>query len=168
MRNPGSTALEVGIGTGKNIAHYPQGIKITAIDISRPMLKRAKRWAKKLGFNVDLCEMDAQRLGFADQSFDLIFATFVFCSVPDPVMGLRELRRICRPNGKLLLLEHMRPGNPFLGIVFDILNPFVVRMVGANINRRTVESIKKAGWYISREERVLSDVVHWIEAFPRA
>jgi ubiquinone/menaquinone biosynthesis C-methylase UbiE len=81
-------------------------------------------------------------------------------------MGLQELRRVCKTGGRLLLLEHMRPGNPTLGFLFDILNPIVVRMMGANINRRTVKNVQQAGWKIRVEERLSSDIVRWIEAEP--
>jgi len=162
----GPTALEVGVGTGKNLAYYPQDVRITAIDLSPRMLARARKKAKKLNIKVDLQEMDVQYLKFPDHSFDTVFATFVFCSVPDPVMGLRELRRVCKPEGRLLLLEHMRPGNAALGFFFDALNPVVVRMMGANINRRTIDNIRTAGWQIQVQENLSSDIIRWIEAVP--
>ena len=101
-----------------------------------------------------------------DDSFDTVFATFVFCSVPDPVAGLRELRRVCKPDGRLLLLEHMRPESSLAGIIFDLINPIVVRIVGANVNRRTADNVRRAGWQIQLEEKLSSDVVRWIEAGP--
>ena len=110
--------------------------------------------------------MDAQQLAFQDHLFDTVFATFVFCSVPDPVLGLKELKRICKPDGRLLLLEHMRPGNRVLGFIFDLVNPLVVRMMGANINRMTIDNIKSAGWQIKIDQRLSSDIVRWIEAKP--
>ena len=110
--------------------------------------------------------MDVQQLDFPDNYFDTVFATFAFCSVPDPVAGLKELKRVCKPEGKLLLLEHMRPGNVISGLIFDVLNPFVVRMMGANINRRTLDNILKVGWKIRVKERLSSDIVWWIEAGP--
>ena len=130
------------------------------------MLERAQKGANKLNLQVNLREMDVQQLDFADRSFDTVFATFVFCSVPDPVMGLRELRRVCKAGGRMLLLEHMRPGNATLGFLFDALNPMVVRMMGANINRRTIDNIRMAGWQIRMEEHLSSDIVRWIEAAP--
>jgi ubiquinone/menaquinone biosynthesis C-methylase UbiE len=158
--------LEIGVGTGKNLPYYPEDVKVIAIDFSKRMLEKARTKARNLDLNVAFLEMDAQNLAFADQFFDTIFATFVFCSVPDPVTGFRELRRVCKPDGKLILLEHMRPGNGILGFIFDLINPLVVRMMGANINRRTMESIRKAGWQIQVEERLSSDIIRWIEATP--
>ncbi len=162
----GDRALEVGVGTGKNLPYYPRDVKVTAIDLSPRMLERARRRASGLGLEVELQQMDVQHLAFPDHVFDTVFATFVFCSVPDPVLGLRELRRVCKSGGRLLLLEHMRPDNPILGLLFDLLNPMVVRMMGANINRGTMENVRRAGWRIRVEERLSSDIVWWIEAEP--
>jgi ubiquinone/menaquinone biosynthesis C-methylase UbiE len=162
----GERALEVGVGTGKNLAYYPGDVHITAIDLSPQMLARARQKAEKLHLQVDLQEMDVQHLKFPDHAFDTVFATFVFCSVPDPVKGLRELRRVCKPDGKLLLIEHMRPGNPVLGFIFDVFNPLIVRMMGANINRRTIDNIRQAGWQIKVQEGLSADIVKWIEATP--
>jgi ubiquinone/menaquinone biosynthesis C-methylase UbiE len=162
----GGRALEIGVGTGKNLPYYPPGVKISAIDFSRRMLSRARKKALQNNLKVEFLEMDAQQLAFPDHFFDTVFATFVFCSVPDPVLGLKELRRICKPDGRLLLLEHMRPGNRVLGFIFDLVNPFVVRMMGANINRMTIDNIKSAGWQIKIEQKLSSDIVRWIEAKP--
>ena len=158
--------LEVGVGTGKNLPYYPEGLSLDAIDISPRMLERARKRAAGLNLSVNFQEMDVQELAFPDRVFDAIFATFVFCSVPDPVKGLRELRRVCKAGGELLLMEHMRPGNRGLGFLFDRLNPIVVKMMGANINRRTLDNIRLAGWRIRSEERLLSDIVRLIEAEP--
>jgi ubiquinone/menaquinone biosynthesis C-methylase UbiE len=162
----GKRALEVGVGTGKNLSYYPSNVKITAIDVSPRMLDRAQKRAQALGMNVDLKPMDAQALQFPDGSFDTVFATFVFCSVPDPVLGLKELRRVCKSGGRLLLLEHMRPVNPFLGLLFDALNPLVVRLTGANINRKTIDNINSAGWTVESVRDLSLDIVRWIEARP--
>jgi len=162
----GKRALEIGVGTGKNFSYYPNDVKITAIDLSSRMLARALRRARRIERETDILKMDAQRLGFPDQFFDTVFATFVFCSVPDPVAGLQELRRVCKPGGRLLLLEHMRPQRPAMGFVFDTLNPMIVRLTGANINRRTMDNLRTAGWRVTLEEMLASDIVRWIEAVP--
>jgi ubiquinone/menaquinone biosynthesis C-methylase UbiE len=130
------------------------------------MLKRARKRASVFGSTVYLQEMDVQQLAFSNNSFDTVFATSVFCSVPDPVAGLKELKRVCRRDGRLPLLEHMKPGNVLLRMLFDLVNPVVVRMMGANINRRTMDNIKKAGWQILKEEHLSGDIVRWIEAKP--
>ena len=136
--------LEIGVGTGKNMPYYPAGMKITAIDLTPGMLERARKRAIELDLDITLQLGDAQALDFPDNSFDSVVATFVFCSVPDAVKGLREIRRVLKPAGQLFLLEHMRASNPVLGLLMDVLNPLVVRMMGANINRRTVENVQAA------------------------
>ncbi len=147
--------LEVGVGTGKNFPYYPKGTQITAIDLSDRMLARARRRAEKLSLNVELLQMDAQALEFPDDSFDVAVSTFVFCSVPDPVLGLQEIRRVLRPGGEAVFLEHMRPESPELGRLFDWLNPLAVRLWGANINRYTLENVQRAGLKITQAKDLL-------------
>lgn len=144
----GPRILEVGVGTGKNMPSWPKGAHMTAIDLTPGMLAIAHRRAKALGLAADLRLGDAQALEFPDASFDAAVATFVFCSVPDPVLGLRELARVVRPGGQVLLLEHMRSANRILGALMDFVNPLVVRLMGANINRRTVENVRASGLQI--------------------
>lgn len=164
----GPRVLEAGVGTGKNIPFYPPGVSVSAIDFSPRMLARARISARRLKNSIDFHQMDVQHLDWPAQTFDTVFATFVFCSVPDPVQGLSELRRVCKPDGRLLLLEHMRPRNFGLGLIFDALNPLVVRIAGANINRRTMANIQKAGWNIQAAHHLYLDIVWWIEATPQA
>ncbi len=154
--------LEIGVGTGRNLEYYPAGARVTAIDLSPRMLERARR---RIGSpQVTILEMDAQALDFPGDSFDIVLATFVFCSVPDPVLGLAEARRVCKPSGELLLLEHVRPERPLVGGVFDLLNPLIRRLLGPEINRRTILNIQAAGWKVKTVENLLSDIVKLVVA----
>src|SRR3990172_9168584 len=148
----GSRVLEVGVGTGKNMPFWPRDVDMTAIDLTPGMLERARRRAQGLNLKAELYLGDVQALDFPDDSFDAAVATFVFCSVPDPVLGLRELKRVVKPGGQVLLLEHVRSPHVVIGKLMDILNPLVVRVMGANINRRTVENVQKAGLVMERVE----------------
>ena len=148
----GPRVLEVGVGTGKNMLYWPSDVNVTAVDLTPGMLQQARQRAGELNLTADLYLGDVQALNFADDSFDEAVATFVFCSVPDPVSGLRELKRVVRPDGKIVLLEHIRSPNKMLGKVMDVLNPLVVRLMGANINRRTVENVQKAGLVLESVE----------------
>lgn len=155
--------LEVGVGTGKNIQYYPDHVEVTAIDFSEKMLERAKEKAEKLGKKVDLRLMDAQELEFPDETFDTVITTCVFCSVPDAVKGLKEIRRVCKKDGQIIMLEHVRSKNPVLGVVMDLLNPVVVRIVGANINRDTVKNLRSAGLKVDVEKDLMMDIVKHIQ-----
>ena len=142
---PRGRLLEVGVGTGKNMPFWPKSLEITAIDVTPAMLEWARRRAEQLGLAAQLDLGDVQDLPHADGTFDVAVATFVFCSVPDPVLGLQQLRRVVRPGGAVVLMEHVRSDNPTLGRAMDLLNPLVVRLVGANINRHTVANVGEAG-----------------------
>ncbi|GGM36603.1 hypothetical protein GCM10011351_23390 [Paraliobacillus quinghaiensis] len=130
------------------------------------MLAKAKEKAKNLKTNFKLVEMDAQSLDFPDNSFDTVISTCVFCSVPDPVQGLQEIRRVLKPNGYLLMLEHMRSNNEVLGKVMDIINPIGLRISGANINRKTVQNIENAGLKVIDKELLMSTIMRKLKISP--
>jgi ubiquinone/menaquinone biosynthesis C-methylase UbiE len=144
--------LEIGVGTGKNFLYYPPGSYVIGIDIAEQMLDIARGNALKLGLTFDLREGDVQYLKFPDNSFDTVVATFVFCSVPDPIKGLKEIHRVVKPDGRVLFLEHVRIDKPVIGWLMDRMNFIFVRIFGANINRRTVENVKKSGLQIESLE----------------
>jgi ubiquinone/menaquinone biosynthesis C-methylase UbiE len=128
------------------------------------MLGRAKKRPESNGITVNLLNMDVQDLRFGDQSFDTVLATFVFCSVPDPIEGLKEIKRVSKNGGRIILLEHVRPSGRLMGKLFDTLNPFVVRLMGVNINRETVANLQKAGLKIEEERNLFNDIVKMVVA----
>ena len=116
------------------------------------MLERARVLAAKTEANVNLRLGDVQSLDFPDDTFDEAIATFVFCSVPDPVLGFNEIARVLKPDGRLLLLEHVRSANPVVGALMDLLDPVMVRLMGPHINRRTVANIQQSQLHVERVE----------------
>ena len=166
----GPRVLEVGVGTGKNIPFWPLNCRITAIDLTPGMLDIARQQARTLNRQQDdLFLADVQHLELPSAIFDTVVATFVFCSVPDPVQGLREIGRVVRPDGQILLLEHVRIDRPIAGTLMDLVAPIIVRINGANINRRTVENVRAAGLQIDRVEDLDSmGMFKMIFARPRA
>jgi ubiquinone/menaquinone biosynthesis C-methylase UbiE len=141
----GKMVLEAGVGTGKNIPLYPDDIDITAIDFSEKMIEKAKKRSQNHE-NIHLHVMDIENMDFQDDTFDTVITSCVFCSVPDPVQGFREIRRVCRRGGKILMLEHVRSNKRIIGGAMDILNFIPLNIYGANINRRTYDNLLKAGF----------------------
>ena len=139
------SVLEVGVGTGKNLRYYTPDVEITGIDVSSQMLQRAKNRMTTLPVDAKLIEADVQGLPFDDDAFDTAVGTCVFCSVADPVQGLQELGRVVRPDGRILLLEHVRPTNTFLGRIADVVSEGTRRIFGFRTNRRTEENVAAAG-----------------------
>ncbi|NOZ78354.1 MAG: methyltransferase domain-containing protein [Acidobacteria bacterium] len=145
--------LEVGIGTGRNLGAYPAGVRLVGLDIAGRMLARARRRARRLAVSVALLQGDVEHLPFAAATFDTVTATCVFCSVDDPLGGLAEVRRVVKPDGRVLLLEHVRPESWVFGLLFDLLTP-LTRLIGPEINRRTEQTAQAAGLELVAVRRV--------------
>jgi len=160
----GHHILEVGVGTGKNFEFYPTEAQLTAIDFSEKMLKQALQTKNRKSVAVDLDLMDVQSLAYADNSFDTVIGSFVFCSVPLPIKGLKELYRVCRPGGQVLLLEHVISSKPFFAKLMNSINPIVLALVGANINRNTVKNVKACGFASVRVDDRSGHIIKLIEA----
>ncbi|WAR45058.1 class I SAM-dependent methyltransferase [Methylomonas rapida] len=160
----GEHVLEVGVGTGKNFAFYPDRARMTAIDFSPKMLEQAKRKRERKQLDVHLDLMDVQSLAYADNSFDTVIASFVFCSVPQPRKGLKEIYRVLKPGGQLLLLEHVLSSNKMMAKLMNLLNPLMVRLVGANINRQTVKNVQACPFKSILVDPTSSDMIKLIRA----
>ena len=148
--------LEVGVGTGNSFKDYPVRKKIVAADVSREMLRRARIKLEDLGDDIALVLCDVQNLPFEDNVFETMFTSLVLCAIADPVHGLMEMHRVLTGDGKLLMVEHVRSKNRLLGFLMDKLNPLVSPL--DNINRDTVENLKKTGWMVA-EKNLVYDVV---------
>lgn len=157
--------LEVGIGTGKNLPYYRSGIELSAVDFSLAMLKVAQEKQKNIhDKHLQLLAMDIQALGFADNSFDTIISTFVFCTVPDPLAGLKELHRVLKPSGKAIFLEHMKSNHGLLNVFLAMMNFFTTRFLGTSMVRETQKNMSLAQFTIQSVEHKVFDVVRLIIA----
>jgi len=155
--------LMLAAGTGNDFRFFPPRQSIIAIDISAKMLERAEKKAAAYDGAIDLRQMDVCELQFADNSFDTIVTVCTFCSVPKPVAGLRELYRVLKSDGQILMFEHVRSRIGPVGVFLDLMTP-LSSVVGPDLNRDTVGNVQKAGFRIRREENVYLDIVKIIEA----
>jgi phosphatidylethanolamine/phosphatidyl-N-methylethanolamine N-methyltransferase len=124
----GDRVLEVGTGTALTAPLYPRDCRVTAVDLSAPMLARARRRVARKGLtHIRLLAGDAARLTFADAAFDCVLAPYIVSVVPDPVQTVREMRRVCRPGGRIVILNHFRSASPLLARVERLLSPLTMR-----------------------------------------
>lgn len=155
----GRQILEVGVGTGKNIRFYPPDAEVVAIDLSPAMLARGRATAARENVVADLRLMNVEHLDFPDNSFDAVVTSCVFCSVPDPVQGFREIGRVLRPEGRGYFLEHVLSRRYAIRQTMQALNPVVVRVMGANIDRNTRQNLEHAGLAVESETDLWLDIV---------
>lgn len=156
---PGDRILEIGAGTGANFGSYPDPSRATAIEISFPMIERAMRRPDRPA----IVQADAQALPFPEDLFDAAFATLVFCSVPDPLLGLSEAYRVIKPGGRLHLIEHVRPDG-IAGPLFDGLNLVTVALIDDHFNRQTASTVAQVGFEIEGLDRRLGGAVIMLSA----
>jgi ubiquinone/menaquinone biosynthesis C-methylase UbiE len=155
--------LHVAAGTGNDYRSFPEGMDIVSIDISPQMLERARVKAASYKGRIALRLADVCALDYPDASFDTIATVCTFCSVPKPAEGLRELYRVLKPGGQILMFEHVRSNIGPLGIMMDLMTP-LTRKAGPDLNRDTVGNVQKAGFRLRRVENIYLDIVKSIEA----
>ena len=126
---PGAKVLEVGVGTGISMAAYPRDCQVTGIDLAPDMLARARRKAAENGWrHIDLLEMDAMNLNFPDSAFDYVVSFHVISVVPDPARMMQEVHRVCKPAGKVLIINHFQTTRPVIGALVGGLDPLTRRL----------------------------------------
>ncbi|MGL4864727.1 MAG: class I SAM-dependent methyltransferase [Cetobacterium sp.] len=158
--------LEVGIGSGASLEYYPKDADVTGIDFSIGMLELAKKKSKLLDMkNITLLDMDIENMSFEDETFDSIFSSCVFCTVPNPEKGIGEVYRVLKKGGKAVFIEHMKSENEIINIALRFLNIFTKLILGTSLLRETEKTIRSVGFskVVSRNI-MLGDVVRFIVA----
>jgi len=161
--NMAGKILFLAVGTGLDIASFPAGQDITGIDISPKMLEKAKPRIDAYPGQMSVRQMDVHAMDFADGTFDQVYTSCTFCSVPDPVTGLSGLRRVLKPGGILRMFEHTGSTYFPFKTMLDLVNP-VFRNLGPDINRDTVANVREAGFQVTKVSNIFLDVVKTIEA----
>ena len=161
FENLAGDLLDAGVGTGRNFAFYPDDARVTGIDLSPAMLERARRRREKLGIAIDLREMNVTRMDFSDDSFDSIVSTFLFCvlDAEHQQPALEELRRVCRPDGSIYILEYELSQKPVRRFVMKLWEPWVRLAYGAVFDRHTEQYLEAAGLDLVEEKFLYQDII---------
>ena len=162
-RRVGDT-LEVAIGTGLNLPHYPPGVRLTGIDLTPEMLAKAGIRARSIGREIDLQEADALNLPFDESSFDTVVCTYTLCSVPDEAQAIAEMKRVLRPEGRLILVDHVRSTVKPLYWLQWIYEFVPSRTKGEYMTRRPALHVIAAGFEIEARDRLRAGVIERLVA----
>jgi len=156
--------LEIAIGTGRNLPHYPPDVQLTGIELSPAMLELARARARELGRQVDLRVGDVQALEFPDESFDTVVSTLTLCTIPDDRVAVAEVRRVLRPDGRFLLLEHVRSRLLPVRLAQRMLDPLAVRFEADHLLREPLEQLQAEGFVVESLERSKLGIVERVAA----
>ena len=156
--------LEVAVGTGRNLQHYPDQVRLTGVELSPKMLAIARRRAWELGRQIDLRQGDAHALPFPNESFDTVVCTLSLCGIPDDRLAVAEMKRVLRPGGRLLLLDHVRASSKLGRTVQWLLEQITLRLEGEHLLRRPLELVLAEGFRVERRERLKRGIVERIAA----
>jgi ubiquinone/menaquinone biosynthesis C-methylase UbiE len=156
--------LEVAIGTGRNLPFYPDGVRLTGIELSPEMLAIARQRAEALGRQIGLRQGDAQALPFPDEAFDTVVCTLSLCAIPDDRQAVAEMKRVLRPGGTLLLLDHVRATSPIAYGIQWLIEQVSLPLQGEHYLRRPFEHVLAQGFEIERQERFKRGIVERIAA----
>ena len=159
FKNLKGKVLYIGIGTGQEIVNFPPQLDITAVDLSYEMLRRSETRVQNYDGKIKRCQMDAQTTAFADNSFDSILTVCVLCSVKYPVPCLQELKRVLKPEGELLMFEHVLSHNPIYALILKSMSHITEYLEGTYLDRDTVSNVEKAGFKIHSHQNIYLDIV---------
>ncbi|PZD95034.1 SAM-dependent methyltransferase [Paenibacillus sambharensis] len=157
--------LEIGSGTGINFKHYNRVVEVTAAEPDPVMREQSRLRMQEAPAKVTLIDSPAEQLPFADHTFDTVVATLVLCTVKDPALALQELHRVCKPEGRLLLFEHVRHDNPLLSSVQTMLTPLWKKLCGGcHLNRDTLTLVEQHGFHVVSTEQFYNRIFVVVEA----
>ncbi|XVU28309.1 class I SAM-dependent methyltransferase [Actinoplanes sp. CA-054009] len=156
--------LEVAVGTGLDLAHYPADVTLTGIDLSPSMLAIARERAAALGRAVELRTGDAERLPFGDGGFDTVVCALSLCAIPRPATAIAEMRRVLAPGGRLLLLDHIGSSWPPIRAAQWLLEQVTIRAAGEHFTRRSLPLVEAAGFEIVEHERLKAGTIERLYA----
>ena len=159
--------IEVGVGTGLNIPHYSADVtRAVGVDLSQEMLRHARERASHLGIPFALVQADAEALPFPDANFDTVAISLALCTIPDPVKALLELSRVCRPEARIVMLEHVRSTARPLAALQRALSPLNERAIGCHLDRATIDLARSLGFSIDETWTRLFGSVRLVVARP--
>ena len=165
LRHASGKVLEIGSGTGVNFPYYTETERVIALDPTPAMVERSLPRTTQVAVPIEVIVANAEALPFPDHTFDTVVGTLVCCTIPDPCQALCEMRRICKPAGKVLYFEHVRVHHPLVGRLQDWLTPLWKRMAGGcHLNRNTLALIKQAGFEVTCIEPHYQELFLVIEA----
>jgi ubiquinone/menaquinone biosynthesis C-methylase UbiE len=162
--NAEGDVLELAVGTGLNLAHYPLDVRLTGIEFSPAMLELAKRRAAELGRDVDLRLGDAEQLEFEAGSFDTVVCTYALCTIPDDEKAVREAKRVLRPGGRLILTEHVRSPVPAVRAGQRLLEPLTLRFEADHLLREPLDHVRAEGFVVEELLRSRLGIVERLAA----
>ena len=165
----GGAVLDAGVGTGRNMPFYPPAAEVVGIDLSPQMLARARKRGARLGISTELRQMDVTALDYPDGHFDYVIATFLFCVLDDAdqLPALRELRRVCKRNGEIRLLEYAYSQDPLKRFVMRLWAPWVRLAYGAAFDRHTERYVEAAGLELVEKRFLFQDIIKLLVLRPQ-
>lgn len=156
--------LEVAIGTGRSLGFYADDVELTGVDLSPAMLAQARGAAARLGRVAEFREADAEALPFPDASFDTVVCALGLCSIPRPGVAVREMARVLRPGGSLLLLDHVGSTWPPVWALQWLLERLTIPLQGEHFTRRQVRAVRDAGLTVAEDVRSSAGIIERVRA----